>query len=191
MSAPDARPTGPRVRVFVATSVDCFIAGEGDDLSWLPAPDPSVTAPEDYGFGALMAEVGALLMGRGTYDVVAGFPGDWPYGERPVLVATHRPLSPKTPSVRAVSGAIGTLLDQALAAAGGRDVYLDGGALVRQALDDGRVDEITVTVVPIVLGRGTPLLAGASRRHPLALTRSRTWPGGMVQLTYEPRRPRA
>ncbi len=78
---------GP-VRVFIACSLDGFIAGPGDDLSWLPAP----SADEDYGYGALLAQTGALLLGRTTYDVVAGFEGDWHYGELPVLVATTRPL---------------------------------------------------------------------------------------------------
>lgn len=170
---------GGRVRVFIASSLDGFIAGPGDDLGWLPAPGEG---DGDFGYGAFMADVGALLMGRSTYDVVAGFP-EWGYGERPVLVATHRPLEAKRGRVRAVSGDIGALLDQALVAAGGKDVYLDGGVLIRAGLDAERIDELVVSVCPMILGAGAPLFAGTSR-HGLVLLASRAYAAGLVQLTY-------
>ncbi len=176
----------PRVRVFCATSLDGFIAGEGDDLSWLPPPDPS---GDDGGFGALLAEVGALLMGRRTYDAVAGFGGPWPYGELPVLVATSRPLASAVPTVRAIGGDIHALIDEALRVAAGRDVYLDGGTLSRAALDAGRVDAVTVTVIPVVLGRGLPLFAGCRERRELRLVGTRRFGPGAVQLHYAVERP--
>lgn len=177
--------TSPRVRVFLAQSLDGFIAGPNDDLSWLPQPDPSEGPDaDDGGFGAFLAEVGALLMGRRTFDVVSGFDGPWPYGERPVLVATHRALEADVPFAHAVEGAIEAMVDLARAAAKEKDVYLDGGALVRQALDAGLVDEITLTVVPVVLGAGVPLFAGIAKQHRLDLERIRTVSEGLVQLTY-------
>ncbi|MBL9036887.1 MAG: dihydrofolate reductase [Archangium sp.] len=174
-----------RARVFIATSLDGFIAGENDDLSWLPPPVPG----DDFGFATFLSQTGALLMGRRTYDVAAGFPGEWAYGERPVLVPTRRPLTPKVPSVRAVSGPITELVAQAKEAANGLDVYLDGGDVIRQAHDAGLVDELTVTVVPVILGRGYPLFAGVAQRSALTLLRSAPLLGGLVQLTYVPARP--
>lgn len=173
-----------RVRVFIACSLDGFIAGPNDDLSWLPSP----VGEDDYGYGAFMAEVGALLMGRRTHDVVTGFEGPWPYGERPVLVATTRPLSPGSPSVRAVAGPVDTLVQAAREAAGERDVYLDGGNLIRQALDAELVDELTITLVPVVLGEGLPLFAGTKARHTLERVEVREAAGGLVQLVYRPQR---
>jgi dihydrofolate reductase len=181
-----------RIRVFIACSLDGFIAGEGDDLSWLMGPQsanppPADGAPaDDHGYDAFIAEVGALLIGRRTYDVVTGFDA-WPYGERPVLVATTRALQPAVPSVRAVSGAIAHLLDEARAAAGGADVYLDGGDLIRQALDADLIDELVVSVLPVVLGAGHPLFAGVARRRFFELISHRVNAGGMVQLTLRPR----
>ncbi len=173
-----------RLRVYIATSLDGFIAGPGDDLSWLPEPRDD----EDYGYRAFMADVGALLMGRRTYEVAAGFGGAWPYGERPVLVATARPLpAPAAPSVRAASGRAEELRAAALAAAGGRDVYVDGGALVRTMLAAGLVDELTITLVPVVLGDGVPLLGGLRRRLDLESVAARRFDDGLVQLTYAPR----
>lgn len=78
------------VRVFIACSLDGFIAGPDDDLSWLPAPGEG---GEDYGYGAFMSETAALLMGRSTYDVVAGF-DNWPYAESPSSSPPHAHSSP-------------------------------------------------------------------------------------------------
>src|SRR6476469_4423491 len=99
---PTAR--GP-VRVFIATSLNGFIAGPGDDLTWLPEG-----GGEDHGYDDFMAEIGAVLMGRTTYDVVLGMDGPWPFGEPPVFVATSRPLDPAVPTVRAVAGSPEELL---------------------------------------------------------------------------------
>ncbi len=167
-----------RVRVFIACSLDGFIAGEGDDLSWLPA------SPEDHGYDAFMADIGALLIGRGTFDVASGF-DPWPYGDRPVLVATTRSLVVPGPTVREVSGPIAELVAEARHAAGERDVYLDGGNLIRQALDADLIDELTVTFIPVVLGAGHPLFAGVSHRRHFELLGHRVV-SGLLQGTYRP-----
>jgi dihydrofolate reductase len=112
--------------------------------------------------------------------------GDWPYGELPVLVATHRKLLQEHPTVRIVNGPIDDLVAEAREVAGGRHVYLDGGALIRQALDSGLVDELTVTVIPVVLGRGYPLFAGTTKRHRFTLVSARSFDSGLVQLVYRP-----
>lgn len=167
------------VRVFIATSLDGFIAGADDDLSWLPPPGAGA---EDT-FTPFIAEIGAILMGRRTYDVARGFPGPWPYAV-PVLVATSRALVDPPPDVQAITGPISELVERARQVAGSKDVYVDGGALIRAALDADLVDRATVTVVPVVLGAGVPLFAGATRRHPLELEGARPIGAGMVQLTY-------
>lgn len=172
-----------RVRVFIASSLDGFIAGVNDELDWLPQHGAGA---EDT-FTPFMTEIGALLMGRRTYDVVSGFDGPWPYEQTPVLVATQRVLKPKVPSVRAIAGSIEVLIAQAKRAAAGRDVYIDGGALIRSALDARLIDELVVTLIPIVLGKGMPLFAGVNERHPLSLQSSRPIGADMVQLVYRPR----
>jgi dihydrofolate reductase len=165
-----------RVRVYIASSIDGFIAGPGDDLSWLP-DDEQITGATDTDPNALqyedfIAEVGALLMGRRTYDVVRGFGPPWPYGDRPVLVATNRALDQDPPvTVRAVRGPIAELVEEAKAAAGGLDVYLDG----------------TITIAPIALGSGHPLFAGMSGRYPVDIVSHHRSGGGMLQIRIRPR----
>ncbi len=182
-------------QVFIACSLDGFIAGTGDDLSWLTSAgdggdnEGGAGDSDDHGFGAFFARVGALLMGRRTYDVVKGFEGDWFYGDKPVLVATSRPLGePAAPTVRAVSGSPHELLEAAREAAGDGIVYVDGGVLIRSFLDAGLIGEMTVSLIPVILGEGIPLFAGAARRAQLELLDARPTSGGLVQLRYRPLR---
>ena len=186
----------PKVRVYIASSIDGFIAGPDDDLSWLPADDQIAgatdTDPDALQYDDFIAGVGALLMGRGTYDVVRGFGGPWPYGGRTVLVATNRALDEDPPAtVRAVQGSIVELIEQAKNAAGGMDVYLDGGTLVRQAAEADLVDDLTITIAPIALGSGHPLFAGMSERYPLEIVSHHRSGGGMLQIRVRPKGRRA
>ena len=171
-----------RIRVFIACSLDGFIAGPDDDLSWLPQPEPG---GEDYGYAAHMEQTAAMLMGRSTYDVMTGFEGDWFYGEMPIFVVTSRPLDPIRPTVQAITGDATDLVAAVQAQVGEGGIYVDGGNLIRQLLDAGLVDELTVTVVPVILGEGAPLFAGVSHRHQLELLGSQAYDNGLVQLRYE------
>ena len=86
--------------------------------------------------------------------------------------------------MRAVSGTPQELLAAVRADVGEGGIYLDGGALIRSFLDAGLVDEVTVTVIPVILGEGMPLFAGASAMHALRLEQSRELGAGIVQLRY-------
>ncbi|MFM4932705.1 dihydrofolate reductase family protein [Aeromonas dhakensis] len=170
----------PRVSAFLALSLDGFIAGEGGDLTWL---DPyNGDSQEETGYGALMASVDTLLMGRNTYDIVSAFP-EWFYGDKPVVVLTHRPAAPRE-HVSFRQGALAQVLDE-LWQAGSRHLYLDGGELVRQGLQGALVDELILFWVPVTLGRGVPLFAeqlpGALR--PVSST---VLPSGLVRVVYQP-----
>lgn len=165
------------VRVFIATSRDGFIAGPDDDLSWLPDGH----AGEDYGYEAFMAGVGAILMGRRTYDVVEGFGTGWPYGDTPVFVVTSRPFETDKPTVRPVSGTPVEILARVREVTDG-GVYVDGGHVIRQFLDAGLVDEATITVIPVDLGDGVPLFVTDQQRARLRQVDRRVFPSGVEQV---------
>ncbi len=188
-----------RVRVYIACSLDGFIAGPGDDLSWLPGAQAesasdigsATSNPADQDVGAVgfedfMSDVGAVLMGRRTYDAAAGFGGASPYGDRPVLVATHRVLDSVAPNVQPVAGDISEMVAAAREAAGDEDVNIDGGDLIRQAMDASLVDELIVTMVPVLLGAGHALFAGVTKRHALEFVGHHRFGGSMVQLHCRP-----
>lgn len=147
-----------RVTVYMATSLDGFIADESGSVDWLndlPAPEDTT---EDYGYSALINKVDRLVMGRKTFDQVLGF-GSWPYGDLPVTVLTHQepPINlPAEATVSFTQGAPETVLKQ-FETQGDTHIYLDGGNVVQSFLKAGYVDEFILTQVPILLGNGISL----------------------------------
>src|SRR5207302_1837105 len=120
-----------RFAVFIAVSLDGFIARADGSLDWL---DPF--HGEDHGYAPFFAGVDALVIGRGTYDTVLDFP-EWPYGGKRVIVCTTRPASPRH-GEELWSGPPGALAER-LDREGVRRVYLDGGALIRRFLHQDRL----------------------------------------------------
>jgi dihydrofolate reductase len=179
-----------RVRVYLGCSLDGCIAGPEHDLSFLHEAVPDPDAPPGLGFEAFLDAIGAILMGRRTYQVPVDH-AVWPYGDRPVLVATHHPIppAPQGGNARAVQGPIAGLIAEAKAEAGDRDVYLDGGDLVRQALDAGLVDELCLTILPVVLGDGIRLWDGLKQRVDLEFEAPMLHGGRMVQVAARVRAP--
>lgn len=178
--------TQGRVRVYLGCSLDGCVSGPNHDLSFLAdaAPPPDAEEGGGLGFEAFLEQIGALLMGRRTYQVLLDH-DTWPYGDRPVLVATHRPLpqAPRGGHAWAVQGPISSLVAQAREAALPRDVYLDGGDLVRQGLDAGLVDDLCITFLPLILGRGIRLWEGLQTRNNLKFEPPTPHGGGMVQIS--------
>ncbi len=183
-------PERPRVEVFIAASIDGFIARPDGALDWLLQAQGSAPPGEDFGYAAFMAGIDALVMGRKTFDTVLGFE-PWPYAETPVHVMTRRPdllvpphlhgrvhVRPETPAA----------LLAALAADGVRGVYLDGGELIQAFLAEDRVDRMTVTTVPLLLGQGRRLFGALPADRAWALEAVRHWPAcGFVQSTWRRR----
>ena len=171
----------PRVSAFLALSLDGFIAGEGNDLAWL---DPyNGDSQEETGYSALMASTDLLLMGRNSYDIVRTFP-EWPYGDKPVVVLTHRPAEPR-PHVSFRQGALAQVLGE-LWQEGARHIYLDGGEVVRQGLQAGLVDELTLFWVPVVLGKGVSLFGGEPLPERLVPLSTAVLASGLVRVIYRP-----
>ncbi|MGQ1795591.1 dihydrofolate reductase family protein [Kocuria oceani] len=170
--------------VYIGMSVDGYIARPDGDLAWLESRGAAAAeaGAGDLGYEAFLAGIDAVVLGRVTYEQVLGF-GDWPYGVRPVVVLGSGGPGPGTappvqwaPSVpRAVE-----LLD----AVGARHVYVDGGATIRSFLDAGRIDDLVLTRVPVLLREGISPFAGAGTDVPLELVDVRSFPGGLVQETY-------
>ncbi|KAF0814347.1 Dihydrofolate reductase [Andreprevotia sp. IGB-42] len=171
--------TRPFVSLYIATSLDGQIAGRDGGLDWLP----QVAANgEDYGYNAFYAGVDALVMGRSTYVQAAGM-GDWPYAGKPSYVYTHKEINTGRDDIFCTDVPAAQLLDE-LQAAGHRKVWLVGGAnTARQWLQARLVDEIILTLVPVILGEGIPLFSSLPPLR-LKLADSRAYPDGLVQLHY-------
>ncbi len=176
----------PEVCVFIATSLDGFIARPDGALDWLLQAQASAPPGEDFGYAAFMAGIDALVMGRKTFDTVCGF-DPWPYAGKPVHVMTRQPGAvlppPRQADVRLRHEAPAALL-AALAADGVRRVYLDGGELIQAFLREGLVDRLTVTTVPVLIGQGRPLWGPLPADQAWSLQAVRHWDCGFVQTTH-------
>jgi dihydrofolate reductase len=165
-------------------SLDGYIARADGSLDWLSVVERE---GEDYGYRAFVDGIDTLVMGRKTYDTVLGF-DEWPFAGKRCIVLTHaRPTSPRADEEFA-SGAPAALLEQ-LGGQGVRRVYVDGGAVIRQFLAAGLVDDLTLSVIPVILGGGIRLFdadpRGGASAAVLRLTSARNFESGLVQLRYE------
>lgn len=174
-----------KTSVFIASSLDGFIAREDGSLDWLMASTP---AEGDTGYDAFMAGIDVIVMGRYTFETVLGF-DDWPYESKRVVVLSR--MLDEVPAALAGKvalhpGPVRALYDS-LAASGCQGLYVDGGQTVQSFLREDLVDELTITTVPILLGCGIPLFGHTGHDIPLRHTGTRQLPGGLVQDTYATR----
>jgi len=169
----------PRCSVFIATSLDGFIAEDDGALDFLAVVEDPTT---DYGYGEFIASVDAVVMGRATYEVGLGFAA-WPYGGQRVVVLTSGSPQESANGEEFSSDDPATLVAR-LGAEGVRRIYVDGGATIRSFLAAGLIDDIVISVVPRILGRGIPLFGLGIPSLDLRLESSETFDTGLVQLRY-------
>ena len=168
-----------KVTVFLGISLDGFIAGPGGDLAWLS--ECATESPTDTGYDELMGRTDALVLGRNTYEAVRQF-SQWPFEGKRVYVMTHRPLVPAHGEI-ALQGNIEHAL-RTVQTSGAHAIYLDGGNVVRQALEKHLVDELVLSWVPVVLGSGIRLFEEGLSPSRWRLRHSRSFESGMVQASY-------
>jgi dihydrofolate reductase len=131
-----------------------------------------------------MATVDALVIGRKTFETVLTFDA-WPYGEKPVVVLSTRPLAPAPPGAVAerMSGAPADIVSE-LAARGIRHIYVDGGITIQRFLQAGLIQRLIITRVPGLIGGGVPLFGALPRDIVLRHVRTRQYASGLVQSEY-------
>ena len=148
--------------VYIATSLDGFIATSEGGLNWLDdIPNPE---GDDFGWAEFMNDIDALVMGRKTFEKVASF-GVWPYS-KPVFVLSRNKISvpPELENkVEIVNKTPKKLVDD-LRAQGYQNLYIDGGITIQNFLADDLIDEMIITRVPVLLGNGIPLFGELTQR---------------------------
>jgi len=180
-----------RITLYVAASVDGFIAAPDGGVEWLDeyqretrgadaAADGAGSEPG--GYDEFFATVECLVMGSTTYEQVRSF-GAWPYGETPTYVLTRRKRERASDAVEFVEGDVDVLATRLCDEYD--HVWLIGGADVARAfLRAGRVDELRLSLIPVLLGRGIPLFGDDDERRGLRLLASTTRETGVVELRY-------
>jgi dihydrofolate reductase len=169
-----------KASVFIATSVDGFIAREDGRLDWLPA-----NGGEPHGYDEFMATVDAIVIGRKTLETVLEY-DSWPYEKKPVIA-----LSTSLTEVRIPPDAVCEIMsgtpDQIVARLekrGMKHIYVDGGATIRGFLEAGLIQQLTITRVPVLLGSGIPLFGVLPHDIRLEHVATQSYPSGLVKSEY-------
>ncbi len=176
MLAPQDRP---KTSVYIATSIDGYIARKDGGLDWLQYGH---SGNEDYGFKTFMDSIDAVILGRNTYEVVSNF-DEWPYKGKRVIVISHL-LKEVRKEAELFCGQLPELLSK-LHSENISHVWVDGGITVSKFLEAGLVDELTISIIATVLGSGIPLFNVMNREHKCHLVSTQAYPSGLVQLKYE------
>jgi dihydrofolate reductase len=172
-----------KVQLFIAASLDGKIARPNGDVSWLeeyPNPDG-----QDYGYGAFYAGVGTVIMGRKTYEDILGFGVPWPYANaRTYVVTSDEKLATPTPKTALLHGIDTATVREITKASAGNVWVVGGGKIISAFLSTDLVDELTLTVIPRVLGRGIPLFPEDTPETHLELKSAEAFSSGFVNLIY-------
>lgn len=168
-----------RVVVYIAASLDGYIAKKDGDISFLSSVE---TPGEDYGYAEFIKGVDAVLMGRKTYDKLLSMSVPFPHSGRKCYVASRKRKGSdgRVEYVRDPAKLIGKLRK-----APGKDIFCDGGAdLINALLKKDLVDVLVLSVIPVLLGDGIPLFKRGRPEKRLRLVDSRSFPSGVAQLRY-------
>lgn len=169
--------------VFIATSLDGFIAREDGDIGWLIDRD---TTGEDHGYLSFIENIDGIVMGRGSYEKAVSF-DPWPY-DKPVVVLTSSLTADQIPprlrgKVRFVNASPRDVMEQ-LAQEGWRHAYVDGGKVIQSFLRCGLVEDMVIATVPVLIGSGLPLFGVVDQDISLRHIETKSFPSGLVQSKY-------
>ncbi|MDD3245832.1 MAG: dihydrofolate reductase family protein [Methanosarcina sp.] len=173
----------PRIKLYIACSLDGFIARENGSIDWLTKYENS--SETDYGYSEFYASIDTVLMGRKTYEQVLGF-GDWPYGEKKAYVFTRQeePLR-REKNVEFISGDIEEFARR-LKENTEEDIWLIGGSqIIKVFLEEDLVQDLIIFVVPVILGSGIPLFDQIQKEIGLKLINTERYESGLVRVEYE------
>jgi dihydrofolate reductase len=168
----------PQIVIYIAASIDGFIARADGNLDWLECVGGF---DEDYGFKDLMSSIDGLIIGRKTYEVATTVPD--PYPKKRVVVLSNSLESVKE-GMELFRGDLEELAGK-LHREGIKRIWVDGGSTISQFLSAGLVDEITLSIIPIILGSGIPLFQVIAKEIPCRLLSCRGYRSGLSQLHYE------
>jgi len=174
-----------KLSLFIATSLDGYIAKPNDDLSFLKLVEKD---GEDYGYAKFSDTIDTLIVGRKTYDYVLREigPAHYDNGQRDVYVITrtNRPTIGRTTFY---TGSLKELVHR-LKSEKGKNIYCDGGAeVINELLKHELIDEFIISVIPILLGNGTRLFQDGGPEQLLELKSVKTYDIGLTQLHYSRR----
>lgn len=177
----------PETVVYIATSLDGFIARPDGAIDWLESTEPQVEG-EDYGWAEFIASVDGIVMGRATFDQLLGF-DQWIYGELPmtVLTTTRKQVPEHLRATVRLSDLEPAALLRDLGERGHRRLYVDGGKTIQSFLREGLIDELVITRLPVLIGQGIPLFGPLDGDIGWQHLRTQVYDNGLVKSSYRRR----
>lgn len=170
-----------KVILYIATSVDGYIAQPDDDLSFLSIVEKE---GEDYGYAAFINTIDTVIIGRKTYDWILGHVPDFHHADKTTYVITRTPR-PAIGSTHFYTGSLQELISN-LKNEQGKNIFCDGGAeIVHALLKDNLIDEFVISIIPILLGSGTKLFRDGRGEQLLDLINVKHFEKGLTQLHYK------
>lgn len=173
-----------RNSVFIATSIDGFIADKNGGIDWLDSvPNPS---NDDMGYVSFIKNIDAIVMGRNTFDIVCSFGIDWPYTIPVFILSNSLKEVPKEyeGKVHIVNGNLQAVIDE-IHQKGFYRLYIDGGSTIRGFLNKDLIDDLILTTIPVLLGEGIPLFSGINKELKFELQSSKIYLNQIVQRHYK------
>jgi len=173
----------PTTVVYIATSLDGYIARADGGIDWLDGPDEP--NDEDYGWAEFFAGIDAIVMGRATFELVVGF-GVWHYGDRPltVLSSTLQDVPEHLKDKASISALPPRDLLAHLGGQGHTRIYVDGGKTIQSFLREDLIDELVITKLPILIGQGIPLFGDLDGDLAWKHLSTSTFDNGLVKSHY-------
>lgn len=169
-----------KIVLYIASSLDGKIAGENDNLDWLPHIEDG---DDDYGYSEMYDSVDTLIMGYRTYEICRAL-GDWPYAGKKVYVFTRDGNKPCIDEVELITEDPVTFTRN-LQQAPGKNIWLVGGGEINRQMHDAElIDEYIITIVPHILGKGIDMLPAIIRQQKLILTKHKTYDNGLAMMYY-------
>lgn len=173
--------------VFIATSLDGFIADKNGGIDWLQTvPNPDNV---DMGFVELFNRLDAMVMGRTTFEKVLSFNVPWPYPCPVFVLSSSLKEVPKgyEDKIILTKGSVDEVLDEVHSKGYGR-LYIDGGRTIQSFLKADKIDELIISKIPIVLGGGFPLYAALENQLTFKHIKTEVFLDQIVQSTYARKR---
>lgn len=170
-----------KVILYIATSLDGYIAKPNDDLGFLSIVEQD---GQDYGYADFVKTVDAVIVGRKTYDKVISMGFDFPHADKDAYVMTRTPR-PNIGSIKFYSENLKSLVDR-LKSESGKNIFCDGGAeIVNELLKDNLIDEFIISVIPVLVGNGTKLFKDGRPEQKFELVSVKSFDKGLIQLHYK------
>lgn len=170
-----------KIILYIAESLDGFIAKEDGDISWLSIVD---RPDEDYGYNEFINTVDTVIMGRKTYEKVLSFGIEFPHKDKKCFVLS-KTMEGNDHNIEFYNGDISELIER-LNKENGKNIFIDGGSeVIRAFRNNNLIDEYVISIIPVLIGKGIPLFKDADTENRLKLTGSKIFNSGLVQLKYE------